>query len=291
MKKIILYITVFALMFCMGTVAVCATEAEITELSTELSTEFESGADTETDAIIDPEAASEIIDIIESTDNRSDVILAIVTKYGCTPEEAEEILNTFIALGDKYLGENATWVGFKKDVQENTKFWVTAITCGVAALALLVGALVLLGKTNPTMRRAMFGMADALKMSEQQVQVNSQTLEKMEKLFAEAMEKEEYFEKTISEKDEQIIALSKHIKTLKTAIKKERSNMLFAEMYNLRMLKLICDRMTMPVADKSTIDHWYAKGIEAIKKELSAEDIEKADAMLDMLDITGGCDG
>ena len=299
MKKIILYIAILSLVLCAAVVTVSATETElvdtveITETIGDMITEAATEATTETDitdesVIIDAEDASEIIDIIENSDNRSDVVLAIISKYGCTPEEAEEMLDTFIALGDKYLGENSNWIGFKKDVQENTQFWIVVIMGSVAILAIVGGTFVLLGKTNPTMRRAMFGMSESLKISDGMTNKNSQTLEEMKGLYKETMDKLVEYKAAIKDKDDEILALNRHIETLKTAIKKERSNMLYAEMYNLRMLKLIIDRTTMPVADKSTIDHWYEMGIDAIKEELSPEDAEKADAMLETLNVIGG---
>jgi TolA-binding protein len=210
---------------------------------------------------------------------------------GCTPEEAEHILDTFIALGDKYCGENEVWVGFKKDVQENTKFWAVAISCGVAGLAIMTFALILIGKTNPAVRRAMFGMSESLKVSDRMSKATSQTLAKMESRFNEAMEMLQEYKEVIKGQEDQIISLSRHIETLKTAIKKERSNLLYAAMNNLRMIKLVIDRTTMPMSDKATVDHWYAKGIDSIKDELNASDIQKIDSMSAMLDSIGDGNG
>lgn len=241
---------------------------------------------------IDGEVASDIINMIENSENKSDLILALVEKYGCTIEEAEEILNSFIALGDKYLAGNEAWIGFKKDIRENTQFWASIIACVIAILAIIGGIFVLLGKTNPTVRKAMFGMTEALDIGRKQYEANSDALCEIKSIAAASAEKEALHEKIIEQKNEEIRKLAEELKSLKESNKKERRNMLMAEAYNMRILKLICDRAAMPVSDKATIDMWYAKGIDSIKDELNASDIQKIDSMSAMLDSIGeGNDG
>ena len=154
----------------------------------------------------------------------------------------------------------------------------------------LGGIFVLLGKTNPTMRRAMFGMNEALSISKKQYEENSQTLANMLKTVEESKKKEELYEEEIQKKEDAILALEEKIELLEEHNEKERKNMLIAETYNLRMLKLICDRTAMPITDKSMIDLWYAKGIESIKDELNEEDIKKINSMFEMLSGIGGID-
>lgn len=298
MKKIFCAIMITLLMLTFSVTAF-ATESTknvpetefATEVQTEVvETEIQTEANKETSAEISKEDFEDIIGIIEDSDNRSDVIVAIVEKFGCSQDEAEDILDTFLALGDKYLGSNEVWVGFKKDIQEDTQFWTMVIMCAVAVLFIIGGIFVLLGKTNPTMRRAMFGMNEALSIGKKQYEENSQTLANMLKTVEESKKKEELYEEEIQKKEDAILALEEKIELLEEHNEKERKNMLIAETYNLRMLKLICDRTAMPITDKSMIDLWYAKGIDSIKDELNEEDIKKINSMFEMLSGIGGID-
>lgn len=278
------------------TEAVTDAVTETLEYTGETTVESETSGTTESEteavsAVIDGEAASDIINMIEKSENKSDLILALVEKYGCTIEEAEEILNSFIALGDKYLAGNEVWIGFKKDVRENTQFWAMIIACVIAILAIIGGVFVLLGKTNPTMRKAMFGMTEALDIGRKQYEANNFALDEIKTIAAASAEKEALHEKIIEQKNEEIQKLAEELKSLKESNKKERRNMLMAEAYNMRILKLICDRAAMPVSDKATIDMWYAKGIDSIKDELNASDIQKIDSMSAMLDSIGDGNG
>jgi hypothetical protein len=247
MKKII-YITSAIIIICaLMLIPAYATDTEtVTDITTEAvvntDTETTIGATTEattegatetetdiTSPVIDGEAASDIINMIENSENKSDLILALVEKYGCTIEEAEEILDSFIALGDKYLAGNEVWIGFKKDIRENTQFWAMIIACVIAILAIIGGVFVLLGKTNPTMRKAMFGMTEVLDIGRKQYEANNGALDEIKTIAAAAAEKEALHEKIIEQKNEEIQKLAEELKSLKESNKKERRNMLMAE--------------------------------------------------------------
>lgn len=236
---------------------------------------------------INSAAANEIVEIIEQSDSRAEAILSIAEKLGITAEQAENILNTVIDVGDEYLGETEWWVGFKRDVQEDIQFWTTAIVLVCAVVAMIGGVFVLLAKVNPNVKKAMWGMQEALQITKSAKDENSQTLGELKEIFLKAAEKEEIFEKLIEQKEEVIKTLTEKIKDLEEKSEAERINMVSAEIYNLRILKLICDRTAMPLTDKATIDLFYAKGLDALKAELSAEDVEKIEKTLSTLDTVG----
>ena len=287
MKKYILYIVAIMLVICMAAFPCAATEmssevvvdtTEETVTETVVETSGQVGAETSemgTEMILDSEAASEIIDVLENADSKAQAILSIAERLGISAEEAEAIVNSIIEVGDKYLGQSQWWIGFKKDIQDNMSFWVTVIVCIVAVLAIVGGAFILLAKTNPTMNKAMFGMNEFLKNAQESEQANSQTLGEMRQIVVDAAAKEELYEKIIVEKDNALLALSEQIKALESSAEKERKNMLLAESYNLQILKLICSRTSLPLADKAAIDLWYSRAMESLKSEMSAEDIKK----------------
>ena len=173
------------------------------EIATESATEIVSDTVTESATAgmtIDEEAASEIVGIIEGSGSKTQAIIDIAERLGVTYEEAEELLNAMLAAGDKYLGENELWIGFKRDIQENLQFWVIVIMCALAVLAIAGMIVVQLVKTNPTMRRSMRGTKEALAICETTQSQNSQTLTNLEKIWIKSVEKEAIYRELIEEK-------------------------------------------------------------------------------------------
>lgn len=284
MKKIFYTIIAIIMIAALGVLPTFATDTETVAPETE-------AAETVTEALeIDSEAASEIVDIIEGSGTKAEAIVALAEKMGISIEDAEELVDSMIEVGDKYLGDTKWWVGFKSSVEEDMKFWILIAVVVIGALALIWYAITLHIKFSSPMRRLDFsfnsenGIANTVKKA---CDENSQKLDKMYELYRDAIEKEELYEAELLEKDNEILKCNETIVQLKEANRKERKDMLTAEAYNLRMLKLICDRTAMPMTDKATIDLFYAKGIDSIKAELSEEDFAKIEQMTAMLDTVG----
>lgn len=231
--------------------------------------------------------SSDVVEVIENSGSKGEAIITLAEKLGITVDEAETIINAVIEVGDEYAGDSAWWISFKSNVEEDIQFWAVTIVFVVAAGAIGGTGFVLFGKTNPTMKKAMWGMSEAMKINNEIKDENSQTLGEMKAVFEESAREKAAFEKIIEEKEEKIIAMQSKIDGLEEAAKAERTNMVKAEIYNLRMLKLICDRTAMPLTDKATIDLFYAKGIESLKNELSPEDVEKIEKTMATLNVVG----
>lgn len=277
MKKVILIIIAILTIIA---ISVTFFNVGATDISTESAfVELEESSELVGDSTawieIEDGEAEEIISVIEHSDTKAEAILSLAGKLGITTEEAEALINAVIDVGDEYMGDNAWWVGFKNDVQQDIQFWTVAIVLITAVLAIIGGVFVLLAKTNPTMKKAMWGMAECLNINTQMKNENSQTLGELKLIFEKSAEKLLEFEKLIEVKEDYIASLEIKIKDLEETASVEHTNMVKAEIYNLRMLKLVLDRTAMPLADKATIDLFYTKGIEALKDELTEEDIEK----------------
>ena len=308
MKKHIIYISCIFLVILIGLSATPAFAAdteldttlesteEITEVQSSEATTIEASTETAEDStaaqIEDGEIAENIIDIVENSENKGQAILKLAEKLGITQEEAESLIDSFVALGDEYLGETSFWVAFKTDLQENMQFWATVIVCIIAVLAIVAGIFVLLAKTNPTMRRAMLGMTDTLKITKESAATNSQALGEMQSehkaFLLEMKERDSLHQAIIQEKEERIKILTEHLSEVEDRSETERKNMLVALANNLRILKLICDRTPLPVADKATIDLWCAKATQALETGLTEEDIRQIEETSSMLDSVGG---
>ena len=276
-KRILCYVISAIMVICFAVMMispVSATEIEASETAVTV-------AETE---VVTSSLTTEVIDAIENTESRGEAILSLAQKLGITVEEAESIINTVIEVGDEYVGEKDWWESFKISVQEDMQFWTLVVVIAAALLTMFGGVFVLLSKTNPMMKKAMWGMAESLKVSDQIKQENSQTLGELKKIFEEAAKKEAAFERIIEEKEEYLTDLEAKIHALEEASQAEHTNMIEAEMYSLRILKLILDRTAMPLSDKSTIDLFYNKGVEALRKELSEEDIARIEETIATLD-------
>lgn len=284
MKKIIFYIMTLVVAATLLIVPAAATEGfSGEEIESVTVTEAVVGSET----VFGNEEISEVIGVIEDSGSRAEAILSLAEKLGITVEEAENIIDTFISLGDEYLGENAAWDKFSAAVSEDMQFWAVIIVAAAAALSILGMLVMLAARVIPYTRSAKAYGKQTVEFNERIAEANSQTLGEMKELFAAAAKKAEAYRAVIEEKETVIENLSAQIVALKEANAKERRDMLMAEVYNLRMLKLVCDRTAMPLADKATIDLFYAKGIDAIKSDLSPEDVQRLEAVIATLDKVG----
>lgn len=226
---------------------------------------------------LDSEVISEVIDIIETSDTKAEAVLAVVELLGVSTEEAENIINALIAVGDEYLGQSDAWIGFKKDVQENMKFWAVIIACLASVITIAGVIFVFIARVNPELARSMFGTAEALKICKSQTVTVTESLSSMTEFVKGYADKEKAYNALLAARDEQIQNLVEEIKNIELESEKQRRNVALAEMYDLQILKLICARSQMPLADKAAVDLWYTKGTEALAENLSEEDIKKVE--------------
>lgn len=139
------------------------------------------------------------------------------------------------------------------------QFWAVVILCAVMTVALIFVCFVLIAKVNPTSRKSMNGMVKAIEVVENIKEENSQTLAKM-------------LEDNTSWK-EKVLELEEKLSRVESLEVKEKRDLFMALFNDLRIHKLVCDRLAMPVNDKSIIDLWYTQGMEAIKDDMSEEDL------------------
>ena len=139
------------------------------------------------------------------------------------------------------------------------QFWTVVILCAVMAVALILVCFVLLAKVNPTSRKSMNGMTRAIDVVKNIKEENSQTLAKI-------LEDNAFMR-------EKVLELEDKLSRVESLEVKEKHDLFMALFNDLRIHKLVCDRLAMPVNDKSIIDLWYTQGMEAIKDDMSEEDL------------------
>lgn len=230
------------------------------------------------------EEAEEIVEVLENTSSKAEAILMVAERLGITAEEAERLIDVVLEVGDAHFGEDQWWIAFKNNVEEDIQYWTTAMVVIAAVLSVAGGTVVLLSRTNPNIRKIRYGVSETVKITKENAEANSQAFGNIESLVTENIKKDEVFRQLLDEKEKQNEQLLDRIAQLEVSNERERRDMLMAEAYNLRMLKLIIDRTALPLADKATIDLFYAKGIDSIKAELSEEDVEKLEQTTAVLD-------
>lgn len=286
MKRKVLFIVVgvLVLLSIIVTVIPLSISAADTEPETDFVTETATEIVPEKPSIeIDSEEAKEVIDVLENTSSKAEAILVLAERLGITAEDAEILINAVIDVGDEYFGQDQWWIAFKNNVQNDMQFWTVVVVAVLSVIAMAVGIFVIAVKAIPLMKKANWKVSEDKETNKKIQEENSQTLGDLKNLFEESIKKEELYRKLVEEKEE-------YISQLETKIQGLQTKMVSAEMYNLRMLKLICDRTAMPLTDKATIDLFYAKGVEALKEELSYEDVEKIEknlATLNAVNVAG----
>ena len=152
-----------------------------------------------------------------------------------------------------------TWALIKREFGADPQFWTVVMLCAVMSVLVVFVCFVLLAKVNPTSRKSMNGMAKAVDIVKDIKEENSQTLAKI-------VEDNAIFK-------EKVLELEEKLSRVESLDVKERHDLFLALFNDLRIHKLVCDRLAMPVNDKSIIDLWYSQGIEAIKDDISEEDL------------------
>ena len=152
-----------------------------------------------------------------------------------------------------------TWALIKSEFGADPQFWTVVMLCAVMAVLVVFIGFVLIAKVNPTSRKSMNGMAKAVDIVKDIKEENSQTLAKI-------VEDNAIFK-------EKVLELEEKLSRVESLDVKEKHDLFLALFNDLRIHKLVCDRLAMPVNDKSIIDLWYSQGIEAIKDDISEEDL------------------
>lgn len=166
-----------------------------------------------------------------------------------------------------------TWSLMKSEFGADPQFWTVVILCAVMTVVTVFVCFVLLAKINPTSRKSMNGMSRAIDIVKNIKDENSQTLAKI-------LEDNTAWREKVLELEDKL----SHVESLDV---KEKHDLFLALFYDLRIHKLVCDRLAMPVNDKSIIDLWYSQGIEAIKDDISEEDLAFIDRISARLSEVG----
>ena len=241
-----------------------------------------------TEAIAEPEEASavDLAEIIEDVEQGNLTVDAAIDKLseksGMTKEQAEDIINDVLALGDKYLGEYKWWEDTSVKIDENRRTLVLIILAIASVSSIVLGAVVLYFE-GKKINRIEYGTGKVVGDSAKMNKAISQTIVTLNKQVVEVLDDFKIIKQWLEEKDKKISELEIHNSELE-------SGMLDVEMYILQMLKLIYSRTNLTLTDKSLLDLWQAKAESDLKGKMSPEGIKKHEEMIAMLKESGDSD-
>jgi hypothetical protein len=241
-----------------------------------------------TEAIAEPEEASavDLAEIIEDVEQGNLTVDAAIDKLseksGMTKEQAEDIINDVLALGDKYLGEYKWWEDTSVKIDENRRTLVQIILDIASVSSIVLGAVVLFFE-GKKINRIEYGTGKVVGDSAKMNNAISQTIVTLNKQVVEVLDDFKIIKQWLEEKDKKISELEIHNSELE-------SGMLDVEMYILQMLKLIYSRTNLTLTDKSLLDLWQAKAESDLKDKMSPEGIKKHEEMIAMLKESGDSD-
>lgn len=263
MKKIFVYIAAIILILCFAIVPAGATESESGEVIEETGGASTSPTETEGEETTPHQSAEQITsDVASATESVfSPEGEALTETEGETPSSVTEVTASpqGEALTETESETEDTWALIKREFGADPQFWTVVILCAVMTVVTVFVCFVLLAKVNPTSRKSMNGMAKAVDIVKDIKEENSQTLAKI-------VEEDSFLR-------EKILELEEKLSRVESLDVKEKHDLFLALFNDLRIHKLVCDRLAMPVNDKSIIDLWYSQGIEAIKDDISEEDL------------------
>lgn len=105
-------------------------DPEVTETIAEIETVAESGG-----VYIDDEAVSELI---AGADSKIDAVIMIASLFGISVEDAETVIDNFIAFGDQHFEDSDLWASVKSDANAHPEKWVMIAFIVIGFMALIV---------------------------------------------------------------------------------------------------------------------------------------------------------
>lgn len=177
MKKIFIFIAIMAL--CMA--AILPAGATETYIGADESTEVLMGTESEISGVIETETAAEtesagteitetetedVAGLISGAGSRLEAIVAIAGAMGITLDEAEQVLDKMIAIGDEHFAENDLWGSIRADMLEHPETWIIVILVILMFLALITFLIRSLIKQTGTQASIKANVADIKKNEE-----------------------------------------------------------------------------------------------------------------------------
>lgn len=236
----------------------------------------------ESDEAVETEAITEAVveeaidigvvnEIIKDSDTLADAIISVASKFGITIEDAEELVEDVVHLGDKYLGETEIWEVIKGDIRANPEKYILIALCFLMFIALVVFIIRWIVHNMSQLRTLKMNVT-SLKKS---VDGDDSEEGKASSLRALITAKNDEI-KALEEKDaaleQEVIKLREEAAAVTRAaeeVKKNTTNALnITQESALQIAQLLCiamDKGKMPVVSKEARELWYSNAQTKIK--------------------------
>ena len=280
MKKYIAVIAAILIMalFILPVAAEESGESEVvvTEDGTEAVVET-SSEQTTTDVAEELESAQQIDigvvnEIIKDSDTLSDAIISVASKFGITIEDAEELVEDVVHLGDKYLGETDTWVFIKNDIAANPEKYVFIALVFLIFVALIVFILRWIISNMGQMRTMKLNLAGLKKSVDGDENDQESKKTSLRYLITAKNDEIKALEEKDAELEAEVIKLREEAARLSEearAVKKNTEAALnIMQESALSIAQLLCiamDKGKMPMLSKEAKQIWYENAQANIK--------------------------
>ena len=231
-----------------------------------------------TEAVVEETIDISVVnEIIKDSDTISDAIISVASKFGITIEDAEELVEDVVHLGDKYLGETEIWEVIKEDIAANPEKYVLIALCFLMFIALVVFIIRWIVHNMSQLRTLKMNVT-SLKKS---VDGDDSDEGKASSLRALITAKNDEI-KALEEKDaaleKEVIKLREEAAAVTRAaeeVKKNTTNALnITQESALQIAQLLCiamDKGKMPVVSKEARELWYSNAQTKIKAAAGIE--------------------
>lgn len=247
----------------------------ISEDETDLSA-VESEAISESDvAYIDDEAVAELI---AGTDSKVETVILIAGLFGISVEEAETMVDNFIAFGDEHFEGSDLWAAIKTDANKHPEKWV------VYALILLIFAALVGFLIRCLIKNAMTQTNNKLKLKDidKHEEETCVKLDEIKILLGEIKEKEAELDELKGENKELkelLQSIKKLIEGESAAVDSLKANSETSLKVNeetalqiVQLLNIAMDRK-VPIASAGARKLWYEDAIAKIKEKAGMTEV------------------
>ena len=268
MKRIIAAMAVM-MVLCLFIVGAGAIESDVGAVGSDVESVsegvFETSETVAIGAITEVETADveEIVSsLISGNESKAQAVIKLAGLMGITVEDAEALIDSFIAFGDQHFEESDLWATLKADVNEHPDKWIMIALISLAFLALVVFLIRSVVKNTMTQTNTKIKIASIESHAacvEKQV---GEQKEELDIIKAEAEELREMLKTALQLLTAETVAVD----TLRENSDKSLAVTTESSLQILQLLNIAMDRK-VPIASEKTRKLWYEDSVAKIKSK------------------------
>ena len=259
-----------------------AVESVVSESAAE--SEIESSDTVETSIVTNTESAtagditeSEAADVeelvselISGSESKAQVVIGLAGLMGITVEDAEALIDSFIAFGDEHFEEDDLWTTLKADISTHPDKWLIVAFCALVFLALVIFLIRSVIKNTMIQTNTKIKIASIESHAAGVEKLVQEQKKELDEIKSEADELREMIGTAI----QLILAETESVDSMKA--NSERSLELTGEsvLQILQLLNIAMDRK-VPIVSEKAKRLWYEDAVAKVKAKVGATEEEK----------------